>query len=96
MLNPTTSGMASSGKTHKSHFERLGMAKYKDIGPGESFPVSNTEMKIACCDCGLVHKLEVFANEKGFMMMRFTRDRRATAAIRRETRKRKEADDDKT
>ena len=68
------------------------MAKYKDIGPGESFPVSNT-MKIACCDCGMVHKLEIFANEKGFMMMRATRDGRATAAIRREERKRREAPD---
>ena len=73
------------------------MAKYKDIGPGESFPVRNN-MKVACCDCGLVHKLEIFNDGEGFMMMRFTRDRRATAAVRRETRKRsypksKEAND---
>lgn len=63
------------------------MATYKNIGPGESFPVAN-DMKIACCDCGLVHRLEAFNDEKGFMMLRFTRDRRATAAIRREARKR--------
>ena len=63
------------------------MAKYKDIGTGESFPVS-TPMKVACCDCGLVHKMEIFNDGKGFMRMRMTRDRRATAAIRREARKR--------
>ena len=70
------------------------MAKYKDIGPGESFPIRNS-MKIACCDCGLVHRFEVFSDGKGFMRMRATRDRRATAATRREDRKRraKEAND---
>lgn len=64
------------------------MAKYKDIGPGESFPVYKN-MKISCCDCGLVHKLEIFNNEEAFMMIKMTRDRRATAAIRREARKRR-------
>ncbi len=69
------------------------MAKYRDIKPGESFPVANN-MKIACCDCGLVHKLEILNDEKGFMMMRFTRDKRATAAIRREARKKPEEAND--
>ncbi len=64
------------------------MAKYKDIGPGESFSVCNN-MKIACCDCGLVHKLEVFSDKEGFMMLKYTPDRRATAAKRREERKRR-------
>lgn len=63
------------------------MAKYKDIGPGESFPVYKN-MKVSCCDCGLVHKMEIFNDDKGFMRVRMTRDRRATAAIRREARKR--------
>ncbi len=64
------------------------MARYKDIGLGESFPVRNS-MKIACCDCGLVHKLEIFSDGKGFMRMRFVRDKQATAAMRREDRKRR-------
>ena len=63
------------------------MSKYKDIDSGESFYVAESR-KIACCDCGLVHKLEIFKDEKGFMKMRLTRDRRATAAIRREKKKR--------
>ncbi len=70
------------------------MAKYKDIMLGDAFQVKNG-MKVACCDCGLVYRYEIFTDENGIIMMRATRDRRATAAIRREDRKRraKEADD---
>ncbi len=64
------------------------MAKYKTIKKGELFSIAKN-MKIACCDCGLVHKFEVFSDEKGFIWMRTTRDRRATAAMRREDRKRR-------
>lgn len=64
------------------------MAKYKDISSGKSFPVLDFT-KIACYDCGLVHKLEIFNDEEGVMRMRFTRDRKATAAMRREARKKR-------
>jgi hypothetical protein len=38
--------------------------------------------KMACCDCGLVHKLD-FRVRKGRIEFRVFRDNRATAAMRR-------------
>ena len=38
--------------------------------------------KMACCDCGLVHKLD-FRVRKGKIEFRVFRDNRATAAMRR-------------
>lgn len=48
--------------------------------------------KLACCDCGLVHamdfRLVASANGGRHIQFRVKRDNRATAAVRREDRKR--------
>lgn len=50
--------------------------------------------KMACCDCGLVHRLEFAHVPYGSgrkILFRAWRDERATAAIRREMRKKERA-----
>lgn len=46
--------------------------------------------RFACCDCGLVHELELSAADgrKRRYIFRVRRNERATAAVRREDRKR--------
>ena len=49
--------------------------------------------KLACCDCGLVHRMDfrLVTNDRGpgkKIQFRAYRDERATAAMRREDRKR--------
>ena len=50
------------------------------------YPPHNN-FKMACCDCGLVHVLD-FRSDAGVVRFRARRDNRATAALRRERRKR--------
>lgn len=38
---------------------------------------------LACCDCGLVHKMGFTIDGKGIMRLDFERDTRATAQLRR-------------
>ena len=38
---------------------------------------------LACCDCGLVHKMGFCTNDKGVLTLGFVRDNRATAQLRR-------------
>lgn len=45
------------------------------------------DYKIACCDCGLVHKLQ-FKIKKDRVYFRAFRDNRATANVRRARRRR--------
>lgn len=63
------------------------MSRYTQRRDGEGFTVPNKQMfKLACCDCGLVHQVAVVAEgmRKGAAIgMAATRDRRATAARRR-------------
>lgn len=66
---------------------------YKTLSGGDSFKVTS-KMKIACCDCGLVHLFETFEDEKGVLRIKVTRDRRATAAIRREATKKAKGEND--
>lgn len=40
-------------------------------------------MALACCDCGLVHKMGFTVDDKGKIRLDFERDNRATAQIRR-------------
>ncbi len=62
------------------------MAKYNEPEAGEwIFPIMEG-YKICCCDCGLVHKMD-FKIEKGRVAFRVFRDNRATAATRRENKK---------
>ncbi len=44
--------------------------------------------KMACCDCGLVHNLEFRIDDNGNTNFRASRNERATAAKRRENKKR--------
>lgn len=79
------------------------MSRYHKTQDGETLVVP-LEHKVACCDCGLVHrvKVEPFRVETigprggkkvGPLKLRRTvwRDERATAAVRRERRKRGES-----
>lgn len=67
------------------------MARYKKPKAGEWVRPIKRGYKMACCDCGLVHKMEFAHIPYGSgrkVIFRVWRDERATAAIRRETRKR--------
>ena len=44
--------------------------------------------KLVCCDCALVHRIDFVVDGRGRILIRLRRDERATAAIRREARKR--------
>jgi hypothetical protein len=44
-------------------------------------PAGHT-LKLACCDCSLVHRIK-FRKRDGALQLQFVRDERATAAIRR-------------
>jgi hypothetical protein len=46
--------------------------------------------RFGCCDCGLVHEID-FRHVDGRIQYRVKRDNRATAALRREAKKRGEA-----
>jgi hypothetical protein len=50
--------------------------------PGEWVPLSG-KLRMECCDCGLVHRLEFRIDEDKFLYMRGWRDNRATANRRR-------------
>ena len=40
-------------------------------------------VNLACCDCGLVHKMGFTMDAKGILRLDFERDTRATAQVRR-------------
>lgn len=65
--------------------------KYQQVKSGEIVQPRMKGYKLCCCDCGLVHVFTfiVVKHGRGYKV-RFTaeRDARATAAIRREKRKR--------
>lgn len=62
------------------------MPKYPSVASGEwVYPVM-TGYKMACCDCGLVHKIdfEIMEDEVvPYLRLRAYRDNRATAQMRR-------------
>lgn len=64
------------------------MAKYADLPQGEweEPPKHPRTYHLACCDCGLVHKMN-FRVKDGRVQFRVFRDERATAAIRRHLKK---------
>lgn len=66
------------------------MTAYRTKRDGEwVYPVM-TGYKLACCDCGSVHRIDFEISEDGSgVRFRATRDNRSTAALRREDRKRK-------
>jgi hypothetical protein len=63
---------------------------YRRLANGEWVQPRFRGYKHACCDCGLVHRIDFHTALGGRrILMRFARDERATAAVRREMRKRK-------
>lgn len=61
--------------------------KYEIVPDGGRFILRRKD-KLACCDCGLVHRTETRV-VKGVIYMRIFRDERATAAKRRAARHRR-------
>ncbi len=61
------------------------MASYDKPTTGEWVRPIPIGYKLACCDCGLVHKVD-FRVKNGRAEMRFARDNRSTGQIRRHMR----------
>lgn len=67
------------------------MAQYSKPKAGEWIRPIKRGYKMACCDCGLVHRMEFAHVPYGGgrkIIFRAWRDERATAAMRREKKKR--------
>lgn len=72
------------------------MARYNEPEEGEWVQPIPEGYKLQCCDCGLVHRLDFRVSAYGIagvgpeyrVQFRVFRDNRATAAVRRERRKR--------
>ena len=56
--------------------------KYERPAEGTWIQPVRRKYKLACCDCGLVHRME-FRVYKGYAQFRAWRDNRSTAAMRR-------------
>ena len=65
------------------------MAKpiYKDVKPGQWVTPTNKGYLFACCDCGLVHKMDFRVNSYGDIQFRAFRAPAATKANRRQLKK---------
>jgi len=66
--------------------------KYQRPEEGERVQPVKRGYKFACCDCGLVHRMDFDHVKWGRgrkIVFRVWRDERATAAVRREMKKRK-------
>lgn len=59
------------------------MAKrYHQIVDGEWVDMARKHTQV-CCDCGLAHTIQLRRNPDGTIDIKYTRDNRETAAIRR-------------
>lgn len=61
------------------------MKSYPATGPGEAIVINpqKTIMHIACCDCGLVHRVEYFVSHRQRLKIRTWRLNRNTGQLRR-------------
>lgn len=50
---------------------------------GFTFNPNEVTLKMACCDCGLVHYMGITVTKNGDVSVGFKRDRRATGQLRR-------------
>ncbi len=57
--------------------------RYPKVQAGEWVTPKRKGYKMACCDCGLVHRLDFRLTARNRIQMRGFRDLRATAAVRR-------------
>ena len=61
----------------------MAKSKYKQFKDHQEIEVQpGIGLNFACCDCGLVHDLQIKV-ENGKVFVSFTRDNRATGALRR-------------
>lgn len=60
------------------------MSSWQLVKDGQWIRVVAKGHKNACCDCGLVHTIDYRIAEDGALEIRFRRDKRATAKLRRE------------
>lgn len=59
-------------------------SRYRKLSDGEWSPLTvRGFIKIACCDCGLVHRLQIRRLRSGRFTFKAWHDMRATAAKRR-------------
>jgi len=58
------------------------MAKYRSVQDGEWVQPVRRGYRMACCDCGLVHKIN-FRIKDGHIQLQPKRDNRATGQVRR-------------
>ena len=69
------------------------MSGYPKVQAGEWVQPTRRGYKMACCDCGLVHRLDFklvpYGDGKHKIRLRAFRDERATAAMRRVRKRRK-------
>jgi hypothetical protein len=56
---------------------------YEVVEDGAWIRVPTRGHKNACCDCALVHSIDYRLSKDGALEVRFRRDNRATAAMRR-------------
>jgi hypothetical protein len=64
--------------------------RYRVLADGEGVALRSTErFKFACCDCGLVHNMVIVSRRGGHVAFAVERNARATAARRREARRKK-------
>ena len=65
--------------------------RYDEVTGTEWWALARQGNKVACCSCGLVHTVDYRLNKKKKCIeVRFARDERATAALRRENKRRVE------
>ena len=64
--------------------------KYTEPNEGEWVQPIRKGYKLACCDCGLVHRMDfrIVGNKRKKIQFRVFRDNRATGQMRRKTPKR--------
>lgn len=63
------------------------MKKYDTVLDGESFEINIQEniLYLACCDCGLVHKIEFKQLKENIISLTFVRESKETKQLRKYT-----------
>ena len=58
--------------------------KYPTLNANESIEIkSGTVLRLACCDCGLVHRIAFVSDKKGNIGMAMERNNNSTTQLRR-------------
>lgn len=64
------------GMNKRTRYQQLKNGEAIEIKPGEI-------LKLACCDCGLVHNIGIAVEDNGNIGLAFERNVRATGQMRR-------------